>query len=554
MNTIARNYGSGFTDVIPACRQLRSRAPLRLGLAGGGTDLSDYSERYGGAVLNATIDRFAYAHMTFLNADCVRFRASDVGISEELKLSPELATQEGLALHHVVYNRVVRDFLDGKPPSVDVSTTVDAPRGSGLGSSSALVVALLDAYRVAFSLPLGPYDVAALAYEIERHDLGWAGGRQDQYSAAFGGVNFMEFLAHDRVIVNPLRVSRSALNELEAALAICFTGQSRRSDAIIGQQVEGIRSRSTATIDGLHQLKAEAIEMKSALLAGDLAGLAAILDRSWKAKRKTASGVSSPLIKSLYATAMAHGAWAGKVSGAGGGGFMMFVTDPENRYRLVEAIRATGVEAKSCSLHRHRGRGLDREAIRFIVAELEASLAAMAAAAKSQEFIGQIATISATIVAALQQGHKILFAGNGGSAADAQHIAGEIVSRLNYDRAPMAALALTTDTSVLTAVGNDYGFEQVFARQVAGLGQAGDVFVGISTSGRSPNILAAFRTARLKELRTVGFTGAKGGAMADHCELMLNAPSDRTPIIQQLHIIAAHIICGLVESTLFPKG
>lgn len=196
---------------------------------------------------------------------------------------------------------------------------------------------------------------------------------------------------------------------------------------------------------------------------------------------------------------------------------------------------------------------MEREPTEFIVAELGDSLAAMATAANSAAFIVQIAAISAVILAALRSGRKVLFAGNGGSAADAQHIAGEFASRLNCDRAPLAGLALTTDTSVLTAVGNDYGFEQIFARQIAGLGQAGDVFVGISTSGRSPNILAAFETAQLKGLRTVGFTGANGGAMADLCELMLNAPSDRTQIIQQLHMTAAHIICGLVEGTLFPK-
>lgn len=345
MTSISRNYGTGFTDIVPTLRQFRSRAPLRLGLAGGGTDISDYSEHYGGAVLNATIDRYAYAHVTFLNTDHVRFRASDVGIADEVEISSELPTHEGLALHRAVYNRIVRDFLGGRAPAVDVSTTVDAPPGSGLGSSSALVVALVEAYRAAFSLPLGPYDVAHLAYEVERRDLGLAGGKQDQYSAAFGGVNFMEFLPNDRVIVNPLRVSRSALNELEAALVICFTGQSRRSDSIIDEQVQGIRNETAATIDGLHQLKADAVEMKSALLAGDLPRLAVILDRSWKAKRTTAAGISSPLINELYGSAMAQGAWAGKVSGAGGGGFMMFVTDPENRYRLVTAIRATGVEA-----------------------------------------------------------------------------------------------------------------------------------------------------------------------------------------------------------------
>jgi D-sedoheptulose 7-phosphate isomerase len=196
---------------------------------------------------------------------------------------------------------------------------------------------------------------------------------------------------------------------------------------------------------------------------------------------------------------------------------------------------------------------LDSEPVDFIRAELTESIEATQAAIDSSTFIQQVGDIAKVIVESLQAGGKVLLAGNGGSASDAQHIAGELVSRLNYDRAPLAGLALTTDTSVLTAIGNDYGYEHVFARQVAGLGRAGDVFVGISTSGRSRNILAAFDAAREGGLTTVGFTGASAGAMAEHAQLLLNAPSDRTPIIQQLHITAAHIICGLVESALFPR-
>lgn len=196
---------------------------------------------------------------------------------------------------------------------------------------------------------------------------------------------------------------------------------------------------------------------------------------------------------------------------------------------------------------------MDRGPVDFIHAELTESIEATRAAINSSTFIQQVGDIARVIVESLQAGGKVLLAGNGGSASDAQHIAGELVSRLNYDRAPLAGLALTTDSSVLTAVGNDYGYEHVFARQVAGLGRAGDVFVGISTSGRSRNILAALDAAREGGLNTVGFTGATGGAMAQHAQLLLNAPSDRTPIIQQLHITAAHIICGLVESALFPR-
>ena len=331
---------------LPAVlRNFRSRAPLRLGLAGGGTDLPSYCETYGGAVLNATIDRYAYTHMSLLDTRTVRLRASDIGVEETVDPTPSLAIDGDLILHRAVYNRIVRDFLNGEAPWVELSTTVDAPPGSGLGSSSALVVALVEAFRAAFNLPLGPYDVAHLAYEIERVDLNLAGGKQDQYAAAFGGINFMEFLPQARVIVNPLRVPRSALNELEAALVVCFTGQSRSSNDIIREQVTGVHTQSASTIDGLHQLKGDAIEMKASLLRGDLRSVASILNRSWEAKKKTAKGIANDRINDLYHLAMRKGAWGGKVSGAGGGGFMMFVTDPENRYRLASAIRANGGDA-----------------------------------------------------------------------------------------------------------------------------------------------------------------------------------------------------------------
>ena len=165
--------------------------------------------------------------------------------------------------------------------------------------------------------------------------------------------------------------------------------------------------------------------------------------------------------------------------------------------------------------------------------------------------IGDIVEVTAS---ALDKGRKLLLAGNGGSAADAQHLAGEMLSRLYYDRAPAAAIALTTDTSVLTAIGNDYGYERLFERQILGLGCPGDVFFAISTSGRSPNILRAIDAARQRRIVTVGFTGRTGGEMASRCDICLHAPSDSTPLIQQVHITAGHIICGLVEERLFPRG
>jgi D-sedoheptulose 7-phosphate isomerase len=191
-------------------------------------------------------------------------------------------------------------------------------------------------------------------------------------------------------------------------------------------------------------------------------------------------------------------------------------------------------------------------AMKAILQYLAESRDTVQAAIDDPAFRRAIDEIAAIISTALTDGRKLLLAGNGGSAADAQHIAGEMLSRFNHDRAPLSALALTTDSSVLTAIGNDYGYERLFERQILGLGCPGDVFVAISTSGRSPNILRAIDAARQKRLVAVGFTGRSGGEMASRCDLCLHAPSDSTPLIQQIHITAGHIICGLVEKRLFP--
>ena len=187
----------------------------------------------------------------------------------------------------------------------------------------------------------------------------------------------------------------------------------------------------------------------------------------------------------------------------------------------------------------------------FVREHLSSSLRAMEAAAASEGFHQTLISVADAMTKSLRAGHKLLFAGNGGSAGDAQHIAGEFLSRLNFDRSPLAAIALSVDTSVLTAIANDYGYELVFERQVQALGRNGDVFVGISTSGQSPNILRALEAARSQGLCTVGLTGQGQNAMLPLCDLVLAAPSRSTPLIQQIHIVAAHVICGLVERALF---
>lgn len=324
---------------------VRARVPLRLGLAGGGTDLAPYCDEFGGAVLNTTIDRYAYAFIEPSPDGCVHFVAPDLQLQEAFPANADALGEARLKLHAGVASRMVRRFGNGVLPPIRITSYVDAPAGSGLGSSSALVVALVEAFTTFLQAPLGPYDVAHLAYEIERVDLGLAGGKQDQYAATFGGTNFIEFFAGDRVIVNPLRIVPPVLNELEISIVICFTGLSRSSEAIIAEQQRLMSASSGNTLDSLHQLKRDAVEMKDALLRGQVPKMAEILNRSWLAKKRTASGVSTDEIERLFEVALSNGATGGKVSGAGGGGFMMFIVPPRHRVPVIRALNRAGGSA-----------------------------------------------------------------------------------------------------------------------------------------------------------------------------------------------------------------
>jgi D-glycero-alpha-D-manno-heptose-7-phosphate kinase len=320
---------------------LWSRAPLRLGLAGGGTDVSPYSDTYGGAVISATIDRYAWASFE-PRSDCrVVLNATDLNLTEELDAEPHLESGVGLRLHRGVYNHMVQQFNDGRPLPMTLATHVESPLGSGLGSSSALVVAMVQLLAQVLHAPLGEYEVARLAVEIERVELGLAGGKQDQYAATFGGFNFLEFGTADRVVVNPLRIRHSTLCELEASLILVWTGASRQSCSVIDSQSRSVAAGGRA-LDAMHQLKLEATAMKEALLLGRIRDMAAILRRGWEAKKATSEAVSTPLIESLYETACRAGALAGKASGAGGGGFVMFLVEPVRRAHVMSAIRETG--------------------------------------------------------------------------------------------------------------------------------------------------------------------------------------------------------------------
>lgn len=316
---------------------IRSKAPLRLGLAGGGTDVSPYSDLYGGLVLNATINLYAYCTIEETDDGFIRIISDDFESDEKIPLAPFVEPDGPSKLVKGVYNRIVKDFgISVKPFKITIFS--DAPVGSGLGASSTMVVCIVKAFVEWYNLPLGDYEISRLAYEIERKDLNLQGGKQDQYAAAFGGFNYMEFLQNDLVIVNPLKIKRWIVDELEASMLLYFTGSSRSSANIIQEQQKNVSEGDGSAIEATHQLKQGAIDMKWALLKGDMKSFAKILGASWENKKKMASAISNNAIQEAMDVALAAGAISGKVSGAGGGGFIMFMVEPTKKKKVVKAL------------------------------------------------------------------------------------------------------------------------------------------------------------------------------------------------------------------------
>ncbi len=336
---------------------IRARAPLRLGLAGGGTDVSPYCDIYGGLVLNATIDKYAYTTIEPATDGRVRFIATDRQEEWEGEAQPKLDLDGKLDLHKGVYNRIVKEFNQGEPLPMTLTTYSDAPPGSGLGSSSTLVVSMVKAFVEWLNLPLGEYDIAHLAYEIERIDVNLSGGRQDQYAATFGGFNFMEFAHDDRVVVNPLRIKNWIISELEACLLLYFGGVSRQSAEIIDEQVSNVKRKESKAIEATHALKQEAIQMKESLLKGDFDRLVDSMNAGWEAKKRMAKSISNPQIEESYELAKRAGMKAGKISGAGGGGFMMLLVDPAKRMNVMRALRQTEGQVYSCHFTKYGTQG-----------------------------------------------------------------------------------------------------------------------------------------------------------------------------------------------------
>ena len=314
---------------------IRSKAPLRLGLAGGGTDLNTYCDKFDGYVLNSTISLYVHCTIEERNDGKIVFESMDHDDILQVESQKYLELDGHMDLYKGIYNRIVKDYTH-TPLSFSISTYSDVPSGSGLGGSSTLVVAVLKAFVEWLNLPLGEHDIARLAFNIEREDIGIVGGAQDQYAATFGGFNFMELYSEKRVIVNPLRVKNWIIDELEASIVLYFTNIRRQASQIEQEKRKLLDNKSS--LDAMHEVKEDAILMKEALLKGDIKKFASVLGKSWEAKKRVSSSISNSEIDRVYDLAMDNGAFSGKVSGAGGGGFMFFMVEPTKKIQLIKEL------------------------------------------------------------------------------------------------------------------------------------------------------------------------------------------------------------------------
>ena len=311
-----------------------SKAPLRMALAGGGTDLEPYYSRYGGFVLNATIDQYAYCKVEPSREWC--FKSIDLGIEEKHNLWNDVEYIDSkLKLLINSYQYLTKD-VEREP--VKITTYVEAPPGSGLGSSSALVVALIAAIAEYYNVPLGEYDMAEYAIEIERKICDLPGGKQDQFAAAFGGFNFMEFLKDGRTIVNPLRLNQKTQNMMELSTVLYYVGKPRKDSRVIENTAKGLVDSKTV-LNATHEIRNACINYKRSLLMGDFDMISELMETYWRMKLETNPHVASPEILDSYDFARKNGATAAKISGAGGGGHMVLFTEFEERHRLISALK-----------------------------------------------------------------------------------------------------------------------------------------------------------------------------------------------------------------------
>ncbi len=524
----------------------KAKAPVRISFGACG-DSDYYIDFLGwGNVINATIDLYSYCEVHPLDDDNIVLRSLETGQVESFD-SPDKIEFGGRELN--LMKAVVKHYYENHgTKGIEVITHTDAPLESGLGGSASHTVAMIRAFNQLNNVQMTNEEIARLAYNLERKILGIEGGYQDQWSSAYGGINYMHF-SREGVALTPITLTGREVEQLENNLFMFYVPRIKSGSALHEQQ----RKQAKESIALLKMKRENVMRLKEALEKRKFSEIGSILHLDWKLKKQTAPDISNERINEIYEAAMAAGAQGGRFIGAGAGGSAIFFC-PGKKDEVLAAMEKMGARPIRYSFERRHGAKDYRQVIKERITDHHVVVADML---KSEEIVNTLHTITNKLVECYKNDGKLVIFGNGGSAADAQHIAGELVNYFKFDRPMLNALALNVNTSILTAIANDSSYDNVFARQVESLVDSRDVVIGISTSGKAVNVLNALKKAKERGATVVYLTGKTGGMISQVCEkdgtvdISIKVPSAVTERIQEAHILLGHIICELVEKELF---
>lgn len=524
-----------------------SKAPVRLSFGGGGTDLPAYYERHGGAVLSVTIDKYFYTIIEPTNGGPVEIVSSDYQLHQRISDMAKANLTDALKIPKAV----LRHYGIGN--AIYMALKGDVPTGSGLGLSGAVTVSIVQAVATFKGLAHDKAALAAVASQIEIGALGRPIGMQDQYAAAHGGLNFMTF-DRDGVTVSPVSLPDGLLGRLERRLLLFHTGASRDSASILAGQKKSTEANDAGVIAALGGLKDQAYRMRDVLAAGDLDGFGRLLDDGWNFKKSLAKNISNPAIDRYYAAARATGALGGKIAGAGGGGFLLLYCPIEDQEAVIERMTEMGLERLPFCFETGGAQlTLDHTGQFSATITPEGYLLGMRAVVGrlDKERIGRITDI---IWDARKHDRQIFIMGNGGSASTASHFCSDLSkTTLVAGKKGFRVVPLTDNIPLMTAWGNDDGFENIFSGQLLNLLNPGDVVIGISGGGMSPNVLKAMDLARERGARTVGLAGCSGGKLKDAVEECFIVPSDNYQFIEDVHMILVHLISSVLRERMIKE-
>ncbi|MBI2578432.1 MAG: SIS domain-containing protein [Candidatus Aenigmarchaeota archaeon] len=520
----------------------KAKAPVRISFGTcGDTDYYIDLIKWGNGI-NATVDLYSYCEVHKRDDKKIVLRSLETGQVIAFD-SVEDIEPGGRELN--LMKAVVKHYKNG---GVEVITHTDAPLESGLGGSAAHAVAMIRAFDQLNGIKRTPEEVAKLAYDIERNVVGIEGGYQDQWSSSYGGMNYMEFTA-EGVKITPLKLNGSELNFLEKNTILVFVPREGEGKAVHFEQ----RKKGQESVPLLMMKRENVLRLKDALERRKFGEIGSILHFDWKIKKQLAPGISNKRIDEIYDAAIGAGALGGRFIGAGAGGSAIFFC-PDKREEVLRALEKAGTKEIRYGFERHHAQKDYKEPINERIAE-HASL--MEKILQDGEITEKAHQITNKIVECYKNDGKVVVFGNGGSAADAQHIVAELVNKFKIDRPMLNAIALTVNTSILTSIANDSTYDEVFSRQIEFLVDSRDVVIGISTSGKAVNVMKALKKAKERGAVVVYFTGKDGGMISNMCEkdgtidISLKVPHTKTERIQEGHMIFGHIICELVESELY---